>query len=421
MKRTVYALASVIVAMLMLTIPSSGQGFPTTRPEAVGLSSPRLNRITTYMQHYVEEKKITGVVTLVARHGKIAHYESFGMMDIETGKPMAKDAMFRIASMSKVITTTAVMMLYEEGRFLLSDPVSKYIPEFANAKIIVPATSAKSSTLIPAKSELTIRNLLNHTSGITYGEGLHADLYAKTGMTIGLTPTKGTIGEMVRKLAGLPLISNPGEEFHYGMSIDALGYLVEVISGKPLNEFLQERIFLPLKMSDTYLVLPKEKLPRLTRLYSLNPKGGFTKDTIDPAYLCNQTYFSGGAGVVSTAADYLRFAQMILNGGKLDGVRLLSRKTIELMTTNSIGELYSAFPTNSGDKFGYGLGIRTERGQSDELESLGILGWDGAYYTRFWIDPKEDMVCIFMSQMNSYWESTLINTYRVLVYQAIDD
>ncbi|MCE5252477.1 beta-lactamase family protein [bacterium] len=421
MKRTVLTLVSVLTVVFMLTVPVFGQGFPTARPEEVGLSSRRLDRINTVMKRYIDNKQITGMVTLVARHGKIAHYESFGMMDIEAGKPMTKDAMFRIASMSKAITSTAVMILYEEGRILLSDPVSKYIPEFKNPQVMVPSSTGNSYTLVPAKSEITIRNLLNHTSGITYGDGLQSDLYKKAGMTVGLTPTQGTIGEMIRKLAGLPLISNPGEEFHYGMSIDVLGYLVEVVSGKTFDEFLRERIFLPLNMNDTYLVLPKEKLPRLARLYSLNPKGGFTKDAVDPAYLCTQTYFSGGAGLVSTAPDYLRFAQMILNGGKLDGVRILSRKTVELMTTNSIGDLYSAFRPNSGDKFGYGFGIRSERGKYDELESLGIVGWDGAYYTRFWIDPEEDMIGIFMSQMGSYWDKTLVNTYRVLVYQAIDD
>jgi CubicO group peptidase (beta-lactamase class C family) len=421
MKRTVFSLVSVLTFVFISVLPVFSQGFPIAKPEEVGLSSQRLNRLNNYLKQYVDDKQITGVVTLIARHGKIAQYKSFGMMDIEAGKPMEKDAMFRIASMSKVITTTAVMMLYEEGRFLLSDPVAKYIPEFKNPQVIVPASSGNSYTLIPAKSPIAIRNLLNHTSGITYGEKLQADLYKKAGMTIGHTPTQGTIGEMIKKLAGLPLISNPGEEVHYGMSTDVLGYLVEVISGKTFDEFIRERIFIPLKMNDTYLVLPKEKLPRLTRLYSLNPQGGFTKDTVDPAYLCKQTYFSGGAGMVSTAADYLRFAQMILNRGKLDGVRLLGRKTVELMTSNSIGDLYAPFPTNSGDKFGYGLGIRTERGKNDELESPGILGWDGAYYTRFWIDPKEDMVAVFMSQMNSYWEKTLINTFRVLVYQAIND
>jgi CubicO group peptidase (beta-lactamase class C family) len=238
-------------------------------------------------------------------------------------------------------------------------------------------------------------------------------------MTVGLTPTKGTIGEMIKKLAGLPLISQPGEEFRYGMSIDVLGYLIEVVSGMPLDTFLEQRIFRPLDMKDTCFILPKEKLPRLARLYRLNDKGILEKDPVDPAYLTSQTYFSGGAGLVSTAGDYVRFAQMILNGGQLNGVRLLSRKTVELMSANSIGELSSSYRGNGSDKFGYGFGIATDRGRNDELESLGIIGWDGAFHTRFWIDPKEDLIGVFMIQSDS---STRINTrFRVLTYQAITD
>lgn len=410
-----------VVLGLLVCQTVLGQGLPTTVPENVGMSSERLKRIDTVMQDHVDRQQIPGMVTLVARKGRMVHYESFGKMDVETGKPMSKDAMFRIASMSKALTSTAIMILYEEGHFLLSDPVSKFIPEFKNPQVIVPTSSGDSYTLEPAKREITIRNLLNHTSGITYGSGLHADLYKKAGMTVGLTPTNGTIGEMIKKLGGIPLICNPGEELNYGMSIDVLGYLVEVVSGQSFDEFITERLFLPLGMKDTHFILPREKLPRLTSLYALNPRGGFTKDRIDPSYLCTQTYFSGGAGLVSTASDYMRFAQMILNNGELDGVRILGRKTVELMSTNSIGDLYAPFRPNSGDKYGYGFGIRTERGEFDELESLGILGWDGAFYTRFWIDPKEELIGVFMSQMNGYWDKELITKFRVLTYQAIVD
>jgi CubicO group peptidase (beta-lactamase class C family) len=332
---------------------------------------------------------------------------------------MKNDTMFRIASMSKAITSTAVMMLYEEGYFLLNDPVSKFIPEFRNMKVIVPDSTGNSYKLIPAKGEITIRMLLNHTSGITYGGGLLTDFYKNAGMTVGLTPTQGTIGEMIKKLASLPLISQPGEEYQYGMSIDVLGYLVEAVSGMTFDKFMEQRIFAPLGMKDTCFILPKEKLPRLALLYHLNGQGVLEKDSVDPSYLCSQTYFSGGAGFVSTASDYLKFAQMILNKGQLNGVHLLSRKTVELMTSNSIGDLYAPFRVNSGDKFGYGFGIRTERGVYDEIETLGIVGWDGAFHTRFWIDPKEDLIGVFMIQSDS---STKINTrFRALVYQAIVD
>lgn len=412
----------IILTMLAIFVYCSaamGQTPLIVKPETVGLSTERLARLDKVLTQYTNDKKIPGCVALVARHGKIAYLKAYGMNDIAAGVPMKNDSMFRIASMSKGLTSTAVMMLYEEGYFLLNDPVSKFIPEFKDLKVVVPDSTGKGYKLIPAKGPITIRQLLNHTAGITYGGGLQDEFYKNAGMTVGLTPTQGTIGEMIRKLAGLPLISQPGEEFRYGMSIDVLGYLVEVVSGMPFDKFMEKRIFGPLGMKDTCFVLPKDKLPRLANLYRLNSSGVLEKDPIDPSYLCSQTYFSGGAGVISTATDYYKFAQMILNGGKYNGVRLLSRKTVELMSTNSIGDLYSAFRDGSGDKFGYGFGIRTERGKFDELESIGIFGWDGAFHTRYWIDPKEDLIAVFMIQSDS---STKINTrFRALVYQTIDD
>jgi CubicO group peptidase (beta-lactamase class C family) len=410
----------IFAAVLILCVSMAfGQNLTVVKPETVGLSTERLARLDRVLKQYTDEKKIPGSVALIARHGKIAYLKSYGLSDIEAGTPMRNDALFRIASMSKAVTTTAAMMLYEEGYFLLNDPLSKFIPEFRDMKVIVPDSTGKPYKIIPVKGPITIRHLLNHTAGFTYGGGLQADFYKNAGMTVGLTPTQGTIGEMIKKLAGLPLISQPGEEFRYGMSIDVLGYLVEVVSGMPLDKFMENRIFGPLGMKETCFILPKEKLPRLARLYRLNSRGILEKDPVDPVYLCTQTYFSGGAGLVSTAGDYLQFAQMILNKGQLNGVRLLSRKTVELMTENSIGDLYPPFRETSGDKFGYGFGIRTERGKYDELESLGIIGWDGAFHTRMWIDPKEDLIGIFMIQSDA---STKINTrFRVLTYQAIAD
>ncbi len=408
-----------VVLFLFSVSLSFGQTLPAVKPESVGLSSERLARLDRVLQQYTDEKKIPGAVALIARHGKIAYWKAYGMADMEAGTRMQGDSMFRIASMSKGITSTAIMMLYEEGKFLLTDPVSKYIPEFRDMQVLVPDSTGSGYTLVPAKGPITIRHLLNHTAGLTYGSGPQASYYKNAGMTVGLTPTQGTIGEMVRKLAGLPLISHPGEAFQYGMSIDVLGYLVEVVSGMPFDRFMEERIFTPLGMNDTCFILPREKLPRMAKLYRLNREGALVKDPVDVSYLCTQTYFSGGAGLVSTAPDYLKFAQMILNGGTLNGTRLLSRKTVELMTSNSIGDLYSAFRGDSGDKFGLGFGIRTERGKFDEIESLGIIGWDGAFHTRYWIDPKEDLIGVFMIQSDS---STRINTrFRVLTYQAIAD
>ena len=382
-----------------------------------------MNRIGSVMNVFIDSGKIPGMVTMVLRQGKVAYFEAFGNMDIEANKKMTRDAIFRIASMSKAITSVAIMTLYEEGYFLLTDPVSKFIPEFKNPKVVMKSPTSDSIILVPAKSEITIRELLNHTSGITYGEGVQSRYYRQAGMTVGLTPTEGTIAEMIKKLGPLPLISQPGEEFHYGMSVDVLGYLIEVISKMPLDEFLRKRIFEPLKMEDTYFALPKQKFSRLASLYQMGDDGKLFKVTKYFPYPKPQTYFSGGAGLVSTAADYSRFAQMLLNFGELDGKRILSRKTIELMTTNSIGDLYifNPFRHNGimGDKFGYGFGIRTERGVYDELESIGSFGWDGAFYTRFWVDPREQLIGIFLSQVDNNWSENLIGKFKNLVYQSI--
>jgi CubicO group peptidase (beta-lactamase class C family) len=413
----------VLVTFLIFYSLVSGQGIPTASPEKVGLSSERLNRIGSVMNEYIDNGKIPGMITMVLRHGKVAYFEAFGNMDIEANKKMTKDAIFRIASMSKAITSVAIMTLYEDGYFLLTDPVSKFIPEFKNPKVVMKSPTSDSIILVPAKREITIRELLNHTSGITYGEGVQSRYYRQAGMTVGLTHTEGTIAEMIKKLGPLPLISQPGEEFHYGMSVDVLGYLIEVISKMPLDEFLRKRIFEPLKMEDTYFALPQQKFSRLASLYQMGDDGKLFKVTKYFPYPKPQTYFSGGAGLVSTAADYSRFAQMLLNFGELDGKRILSRKTIELMTTNSIGDLYifNPFRHNGimGDKFGYGFGIRTERGVYDELESIGSFGWDGAFYTRFWVDPREQLIGIFLSQVDNNWSENLIGKFKNLVYQSI--
>ncbi len=393
-------------------------------PKEAGLSAERLSRIDSVMNQYVTNGKMPGMVCLIARHGKIAYYKSFGKMDLEANSSMHTDAMFRIASMTKAVTSVGIMTLYEEGKFLLTDPVSKYIPEFKSPKVVTLSPNGD-TILVPAKSTITIRELLNHTSGITYGGGLQDKYYKQAAMTVGLTPTAGTLKEKILALASLPLISHPGEEFHYGMSTDVLGYLIEVLSGKTLDEFVKERIFKPLKMKDTYFSLPKEKFPRLSTLYKMSKEGKLVKATGYFQYPQTQNYFAGGAGLVSTAYDYSRFAQMLLNKGELNGKRIVSRKTIELMTSNSIGSLYifNPFKHNGimGDKFGLGFGIRTERGVYDELESLGSFGWDGAFYTRFWIDPKEDLFGIFLSQVDAYWEENLIGKFKVLVYQSIND
>jgi CubicO group peptidase (beta-lactamase class C family) len=421
---TIFMRYCYILLLLLTCCSAFSQGLPNALPESLGLSSARLSRIDTVMNAAVKSGIMPGMVALVARHGKIAYLKSFGLKDVAAKTTMTNDAMFRIASMTKAITTVAVMTLYEQGHFLLSDPVSKYIPEFKQPKIAVKSATGDSVVLVPAKSEITIRQLLNHTSGITYGDGVLAPYYTKAGMTVGLLPTAGTLKDKITALAKLPLIAEPGTEFHYGMSVDVLGYLVEVISHMTLDQYLRKNIFDPLKMKDTYFTVPKEKFARMASLYQLN---GTTLQKVTKyfPYPALQNYYSGGAGLVSTAANYVRFAQMLLNNGQLDGTRILSRKTVEMMHANSIGDLFifTSFKHNGimGDKFGYGFGIRTERGVYDELESIGAYGWDGAFYTRFWIDPKEDLIGIFLSQMDNNWNENLIGKFRVLVNQSIAD
>ncbi len=418
------------LSIVLLFLPVYSQGLPTASPEDVGISSERLGRITSKMQEYVDRNKLAGAVAMVARQGKVVYLKSFGMMDIEAKKLMRKDAIFRIASMTKPITSVAVMMLYEEGHFLLSDPVSKYIPEFKNPKVLAPSSSENSRTLVPAKREITIRHLLNHTSGITYqwNEKL-GKMYHDAGITHGLLQDESTIGEKIKLLAKMPLLNHPGEKWEYGLNVDVLGYLIEIWSGVTLDKFFQERIFKPLSMKDTHFFLPEEKVSRLVTVYT--PEEGKIKrwpDTliVEDAMVYSTTYpyqgprsyFSGGGGLCSTISDYARFCQMLLNRGKLNGVRMLSRKTVELMTSNSIGDLY--IQEQSGYKFGLGFGIRTEYGQKSELRSLDSFGWGGFWYTHMWIDPKEELIGIFMSQLK-YSKEPILNKFEILVTQSIND
>ncbi len=403
-----------------------GQGLPYVSPENVGMSLERLRRISPVMEQYVEQNRIAGAVTLIARHGKTVYLNKFGMMDIEADKSMRTDAIFRIASMSKPITCTAIMILLEEGHFLLSDPISKFIPEFRNPQVLESSSTDDSFTLVSAKREITIKHLLNHTSGITYGSGSHGEFYRKAGISSGLFRTKGTIGEMVKKLAGLPLNHHPGDGWSDGLSQDVLGYLIEVVSGMPLDKFLQKRIFEPLGMKDTFFYIPEDKQERLTSLYSLKNNSVLEKQpggAVEAGFPGERTYFSGGGGLCSTISDYVRFSQMLLNRGELDGVRILSRKTVELMTTDSTGGIKILQDTDDtrathGDSYGLGLGIRTEPG---DIESQGTFGWGGAFYTLFWIDPKEDLIGIFMTQLQSGVDKSLHRKFRILAYQAIVD
>jgi len=417
----------VLLGFLAFRSLAFAQDLPVAKPESVGLSADRLERIAAAVERNIDDKRIAGAVSLVVRHGQVAWFKAQGMSDRESGKPMSRDAMFRICSMTKPIASVAAMMLYEEGKFLLEDPVAKYLPEFKNPKVLVKPASGQPYT-IPATKEITIRDLLRHTSGLTYG--WNADLgpmYEKANVASGLLEYDGTIGDSVKRLAGLPLLFQPGDRFEYSLGVDVLGRLVEVISGKPLDQFLRERIFAPLGMNDTYFFVPDNKLGRLAAAYTYSPENGLNRFPDSPiregsfVYSADYPYhgprklFSGGAGLVSTAMDYARFCQMMLDEGKAGGVRLLSRKTVELMTHDQLGKI------GPDQGFGLGFGVEGIKSPLEELGSPGAYAWGGFFYTAFSIDPKEHMIVVFMAQLHPTGGLTLDRQVHELAYQAIAD
>jgi len=419
--------AALLFATFGFTRTALAQEFPAAKPEAVGLSSERLDRISSAVQHSIDDKRIAGAVTLVLRHGQVAFFKAQGMADREAAKPMQRDSIFRICSMSKPITSVGAMILYEEGKFLLDDPVSKYLPEFKNPRVLVKPAEGKPYT-IPAKREITIRDLMRHTSGITYNwnEDL-GQMYTDAKVAHGILQYDGTIGDSVKNLAAQPLLFNPGDRWEYSLGIDVLGHLIEVWSGKPLDEFFRTRIFEPLGMQDTYFFLPDAKVPRIAAAYTYYDGKGLNRFPDQPIaegsmiYSADYPYrgpkklFAGGAGLNSTAMDYARFAQMILNGGKLGNTRILSRKTVELMSHDQLGKV----APDMG--FGIGFGISGAKGPLDELGSAGDLGWGGFYYTTFSIDPKEGMVIVFMAQLHPTGGLRLDREVEVLAEQSIND
>ncbi|MEW5974250.1 MAG: serine hydrolase domain-containing protein [Acidobacteriota bacterium] len=402
-------------------------------PEDVGLSSERLERIGKAIQKSIDDARIAGAVALVARHGKVAYHKAFGMADREDKKAMQVDQIFRICSMTKPITSVAVMMLYEEGRFLLNEPVSHFIPEFANMKVLSPPhpqdRTSPPGALVDAGRPVTIRHLLTHTSGLSYHWNSRlGKRYEEVGMGHGILPQEGTIGDAVKKLASVPLLFQPGDEWEYSLSDDVLGYLIEVVSGMPLDRFFEERIFKPLGMKDTGFFPPQEKRSRLATAYTyyagkgLQPfrdkekiREGHFVYSADYPYAGPRTYFSGGGGLCSTAEDYYRFCQMMLNGGTFNGKRLLSRKSVELMIQDHVAGKVEQLG------FGLGFGVNADPRHLTELGSLGAFYWGGFFYTSFVIDPKEDLVVVFMGQLHPTGDLNLDGKSIRLAYQAIND
>ncbi|MGD9161479.1 MAG: serine hydrolase domain-containing protein, partial [Desulfobacteraceae bacterium] len=399
---------------------------PRAKPEKVGLSSERLARLDDVMRRYVDEKKLAGVLTLVARRGKIAHLSAIGKMDIEDNKAMRKDTIFRMYSMTKPITSVALLMLYEEGRFQLTDTVESHIPAFKDLKVFDKIDDSGNMVLVDQKRKMTMQDIFRHTSGLGYGGGdtVVDKAYKEAGIS-GLF----TLQDLISKLGTVPLLYQPGERWVYSYAHDVQAYLVEHFSGMPFDKFLQKRIFEPLGMSDTSFGLPEEKLGRLSRVYAYE---GYKDERItfnlSPGlapidmsdYLKGADYPAGGSGLVSTAEDYFRFAQMLLNGGNYNGKQILSPKTIELMTSNHLPEkLWPSQPFGGG---GYGLGVSVlpDLVTAANLGSKGQFGWGGAATTYVIIDPAEEMVSLLMVQ---YWPlyAPIYGQFQTLVYQSIVD
>jgi CubicO group peptidase (beta-lactamase class C family) len=427
MRKHLLALCLLIIAATVIAQKPS-PALQTASPETAGVSSERLKRIDNNIQEWMGDGRLNGVVALIARNGKIVYHKAFGYDDLEKSKPMKTDMIFRIASQTKAITSVAVMMLYEEGKFLLDDPLSKYIPEFSKPQVLSIFNEKDSSfTTTPAKREVTIRDLLTHTSGIGYaqiGSKEANAIYAKANITAGIGVDQGqSLSAAMKKLGTLPLMHQPGEKFTYGLNTDVLGYLVEVVSGKTLADFFQQRIFEPLGMKDTYFYLPSSKYNRLAHLYQeKDNKLTSSREIIQNGKfiidypLSQGTYYSGGAGLSSTAIDYAIFLQMLLNGGEYNGKRLLARNTVRMMTMNQVGDI------NMGNnKFGLGFGITTEKGSSILPTPEGVFDWGGAFSTTYWADPKEKLIGIIYRQLWGSTQRDIASKYKVLVYQALND
>jgi len=405
---------------------------PLVAPEQVGLSAQRLDRVRKWMSGWVDSGRLAGMVTVVMRRGELAFAETAGKADVERNKAMRPDTIFRIYSMTKPLTSTAIMMLYEEGRFQLDDPISKFIPRFANPRVYAGGSRGKIDS-VPAEREITFRDLLTHTSGLTYGfmESNPVDaLYrSKTG-GVDFQTGDTSLKDIVERLATFPLIAQPGKAWNYSVSTDVLGYLVEVISGQPFEKYLVEKVIKPLGMVDTDFFVPDSKHDRFSANYQAGA-GGKLEVIDDPTksrYLKPRTVNSGGGGLVSTASDYLRFCKFMLNKGQLDGVRLLGRKTVELMTMNHLkGDMADmgtprwSESTAEGIGFGLGFSVTLDPAKAHIVGTRGEYSWGGAASTTFWCDPVEDMAVVMLTQLMPSSTYPIRRELRVLAYQAIVD
>jgi len=401
------ALVVAFVALLTVT-PAVAAELPAAKAEQVGLSTERLDRITQVLRADVERGRIPGAVVLVARKGRVAYLQPVGFRDKASGAPMSSDAIFRIASMTKPIVTVAALSLYEEGRLLLSDPVSKYIPAFKDQKVGLERAAAE--------REMTIQDLMRHTSGLTYGNRGTSEIYKMYPESSNIASLTLTMDEFIDRVSKAPLVYQPGTRWEYSLSTDVLGRVVEIVAGKSLGEVLAERIYRPLKMTDTTFLVPGEKRSRIAQPLPTNPDTGAAVTVHDPAV--PRKFDCGGGCAVSTAADYARFAQMLLNRGSLDGARVLSSRMVDFMTADHLGAISrGSFASSPGYTWGLGVAVRQDKGLAPMPGSSGDFYWPGAYATYWWADPKEDMVVVFMTQspLGRHYQQLV----RGLVYQAI--
>ena len=405
---------AVVIALALLSPVlhvrgAEDENLPMANPEDVGMSSERLQRVSALMQRHIDQDLLAGTVSLIARHGKVVHLEAQGFNNKDAGVPMATDNIFTIMSMTKPIVTVALMSLYEEGHFLLDDPISKWLPEYAN-KTVRRAGGARTVSE-PAARPITVRHVLSHTSGLS--------IRPRTPPRGGQEQTRPpTLAEAVDRAADVPLAFHPGDEWQYGASTDYVAILVEKISGMSLDDFLRERIFEPLGMQDTFYNIPESKVGQVAAVYRPTGPGNTIELFRAPAYREPTRYFGGQAGLSSTAADYFRFHQMMLNGGELDGVRILSPRTISLMVSNHISDKL-VYIRGPGYGFGLGYGIVMDSGLANDHLSPGSFLWGGAWGTVAWVDPVEDILGVLMMQITSYRHLTVRQDFSTVTSQAI--
>ncbi|MBX7054353.1 MAG: beta-lactamase family protein [Pyrinomonadaceae bacterium] len=414
----------VLTFILLLSLYSAGQQLQKGKLQDLGMSAEALDTLSGVLDGYVRDGRLAGGVAMVLRKGKVSYLHAFGSRDIESRSPMRPDTIFRIASQSKALTSVGIMMMQEEGKLLISDPLSKYLPEFANMTVAVPKDGG-GYDIIKAKRAITIRDLLTHTSGISYGTGPARDKWESAKITGWYFADRDEpIAETVKRMAALPMDAQPGERFIYGYSTDILGAVLEKVSGMTLDKFILERITRPLKMNDTSFYLDTGKADRLAAVYSA--KGTTIERASTPglgvgqgAYLTGpKKSFSGGAGLLSTANDYARFLQMLLNNGELDGVRILSRKSVELMTTDHLRKVpYD----RDGMGFGLGFSVVKDVGAYGSPSSVGEFGWGGAYHSTYWVDPKEKLVVVYFTQLIPAGNIDDFGKLRALVYRSLID